>query len=71
MLASWKCVVGITLATCLNLCFASQFQETFEEDLVIRPLKDGRVASKFSFTTLLRDASPRNPETLGLEDDGE
>ena len=71
MLASWKCVVGITLATYLTLCSASRFHEIFEEDLVIRPLKDGRVASKFSFTTLLQSASPRNPETLGLEDDGE
>lgn len=71
MLASWRFIAGIILATYSALCSASQYHETFEEDLVIRPLKDGRVASKFSFTTLLQDASPRNPETLGLEDDGE
>ena len=68
---SWWFVVGITLATYFTLCSASRFHETFEEELVIRPLKDGKVASKFSFTTLLQDASPRNPETLGFEDTGE
>lgn len=54
------------------LCIASLVaaaREEFHEDLVIRPLSDGRVASKFTFTTLLRDATPRNPEALALEDD--
>jgi phosphatidylinositol glycan class T len=43
--------------------------EHFEEDLVIRPLKDGRVGARFSFTTTLEDISPRNPESLGGDDD--
>lgn len=43
--------------------------EHFEEDLVIRPLKDGRIGARFSFTTTLEDTSPRNPETLGRDDD--
>lgn len=48
---------------------AAAAREEFREDLVIRPLPDGRVASKFTFTTLLREATPRNPEALGVEDD--
>lgn len=44
-------------------------RERFEEDLVIRPLKDGRIGARFSFTTTLRDTSPRNPESLGGDDD--
>jgi len=43
--------------------------EHFEEDLVIRPLKDGRIGARFSFTTTLKDVSPRNPESLGGDDD--
>lgn len=45
--------------------------EHFEEDLVIRPLKDGRVGARFSFTTTLEETSPRNPETLGGDDDSQ
>ena len=43
--------------------------EHFEEDLVIRPLQDGRIAARFSFTTTLENTSPRNPESLGRDDD--
>jgi phosphatidylinositol glycan class T len=43
--------------------------EHFEEDLVIRPLKDGRISARFSFTTTLENKSPRNPELLGEDDD--
>jgi len=43
--------------------------EHFEEDLVIRPLKDGRLSARFSFVTTLEDISPRNPESLGGDDD--
>ena len=43
--------------------------EHFEEDLVIRPLKDGRISARFSFTTTLENVSPRNPESLGRDDD--
>ena len=43
--------------------------EHFEEDLVIRPLKDGRIGARFSFTTTLEDISPRNPESLGGDED--
>jgi len=43
--------------------------EHFEEDLVIRPLKDGRIGARFSFTTTLEDTSPRNPESLSGDDE--
>ena len=43
--------------------------EHFEEDLVIRPLKDGRIGARFSFLTTLEDTSPRNPASLGGDDD--
>ena len=43
--------------------------EYFEEDLVIRPLKDGRLATLFSFTTTLENITPRNPESLDGDDD--
>lgn len=45
--------------------------EHFEEDLVIRPLKDGRIGARFSFTTTLENASPRNPESLSRDDDSQ
>lgn len=43
--------------------------EQFDEELTLRPLSDGKLATRFSFTTLLRDATPRNPETLFDDDD--
>ena len=43
--------------------------EHFEEDLVLRPLKDGRIGALFSFTTTLENTSPRNPESLGKDDE--
>jgi phosphatidylinositol glycan class T len=43
--------------------------EQFEEELTIRPLRDGKVSTTFAFTTLLKGASPRDPRTLGLDDE--
>lgn len=43
--------------------------EHFEEDLVIRPLKDGRIGARFSFTTTIENTSPRDPESLGKDDE--
>ncbi|KAL0574317.1 Subunit of the glycosylphosphatidylinositol transamidase complex-like protein [Marasmius crinis-equi] len=43
--------------------------ETFKEDLSIRSLRDGKVAASFSFRTLLRDATPRDPRRLSVDDD--
>src|ERR1700753_1631710 len=43
--------------------------EYFEEDLTIRPLRDGRLGARFSFTTTLQSKSPRNPQSLDEDDD--
>ncbi|KAG6853113.1 hypothetical protein C0991_006803 [Blastosporella zonata] len=43
-------------------------EEQFDEQLTVKSLRDGKVASKFSFTTLLKGASPRDPRSLGTDD---
>ncbi|KAG6872379.1 hypothetical protein C0995_010193 [Termitomyces sp. Mi166 len=42
--------------------------ERFYEQLTIKSLRDGKVASKFSFTTILKGVSPRDPRNLGTDD---
>jgi phosphatidylinositol glycan class T len=42
--------------------------EQFDEELNIKTLEDGKVATHFSFRTLLRGATPRHPATLGVSD---
>ncbi|KAJ6599437.1 Gpi16 subunit, GPI transamidase component-domain-containing protein [Mycena sp. CBHHK59/15] len=54
----------------LALCY-SQVPETFEEELTLRALRDGKVAARFSFKTLLEDATPRSPLNLSVEDDSQ
>ena len=58
LLAAWKVYANTGIES-----------EHFEEDLVIRPLKDGRIGARFSFTTTLENTSPRNPESVGRDDD--
>ncbi|KAF8817359.1 Gpi16 subunit, GPI transamidase component [Phlegmacium glaucopus] len=57
--------------TLLHLCLTvlSSPTEQFDEHLTIRTLQDGKVASKFTFTTLLKGASPRDPKTLDTSDE--
>ncbi|KAJ7747261.1 GPI transamidase component PIG-T [Mycena metata] len=55
-------------AACLSQSFSG---ETFNEELAIRALPDGKVASRFEFSTLLHGASPRNPRNLSSEDDSQ
>lgn len=55
----------------LTLLTLGSATEQFDELLTIRTLQDGRVASKFTFTTLLKDALPRDPGTLHASDDCE
>ncbi|KAG8860853.1 Subunit of the glycosylphosphatidylinositol transamidase complex-like protein [Tulasnella sp. 330] len=45
--------------------------ENFSELLHLRSLPDGKVYARFAFTTVLSDASPRRPETLGEEDESQ
>ncbi|KAI0686844.1 Gpi16 subunit GPI transamidase component [Cytidiella melzeri] len=47
---------------------SGQAQELFQEQLTLRPHRDGTVLGHFAFTTLLKDASPRAPETTDSED---
>jgi phosphatidylinositol glycan class T len=46
----------------------SPTKEYFDEQLTIKSLRDGKVASRFSFKTVLQGISPRNPQTLGADD---
>lgn len=57
--------------TLLNLCLAilGSTSEKFQEKLSINTLQDGKVATKFTFTTLLKEATPRDPRTLDSEDE--
>lgn len=56
----------------LGLCFyqiaSAASEEQFDEELTLRPLRDGKLAARFSFTTLLKGSTPRSPESLGLDD---
>ncbi|PCH40448.1 Gpi16 subunit GPI transamidase component [Wolfiporia cocos MD-104 SS10] len=45
--------------------------ELFEEGLNLRPLRDGKVAAHFSFTTLLKGATLRDPQSLASDDDSQ
>ncbi|KAI0738852.1 Gpi16 subunit GPI transamidase component [Daedaleopsis nitida] len=52
----------------LHLAAVSAQHEQFDEELTLRPLRDGKLSARFSFKTMLQDASPRDPELL-LHDD--
>jgi len=55
----------------LGLCSSvlASLTEQFDERLHVRSLPDGRVLSNFAFTTVLEDATPRDPRTLHGEDE--
>ncbi|KIP02943.1 hypothetical protein PHLGIDRAFT_130443 [Phlebiopsis gigantea 11061_1 CR5-6] len=56
----------------LHLCCAAKtVEERFYEQLVLKPNHDGTVTSSFSFTTLIKDGRPRDPRTLGKEDESQ
>jgi phosphatidylinositol glycan class T len=61
----WK--FSLFFAIAISLALGASVEE-FDETLTIRPLRDGKVASRFSFKTLLKGATPRNPETLNKDD---
>jgi GPI-anchor transamidase subunit T len=62
-------VLWVLLAVWTAYSYAGIESEHFEEDLVLRPLKDGRISALFSFTTTLENTSPRNPECLDRDDE--
>jgi hypothetical protein len=43
--------------------------EHYKESLKLTSLRDGRVLASFDFKTVLHDAIPRDPGTLGEQDD--
>ena len=67
MKGGWRTKFILYLTLCLP-ALASPTRERFDEQLTIKSLRDGKVASKFSFKTILQGISPRNPETLGNDD---
>ncbi|KAG6836173.1 hypothetical protein H0H93_010654 [Arthromyces matolae] len=67
MRAGW--LVKFLLTSSLAWSTLGGFQEEpFDEHLTLESLRDGKVFSKFSFTTLLKGVSPRDPRSLGNED---
>jgi hypothetical protein len=64
----WKRTL-LLLPLSLVLATSSTPTEQFDEELSIRPLRDGKVASRFSFTTVLKGVAPRDPATLGSNDE--
>jgi phosphatidylinositol glycan class T len=67
MQISWKARFFLGFSLCLST-FAYASGEKFDEQLSIQSLRDGKVASTFSFKTSLEGVSPRDPRTLGEDD---
>ncbi|KAL1742694.1 GPI transamidase component PIG-T [Schizophyllum fasciatum] len=68
MVNCWRCV-AVALGLAAVAVGNELAEETFEEDLYVKALPDGKVLSEFTFKTLLRGATPRSPLQLGLDDD--
>ncbi|KAJ3555610.1 hypothetical protein NM688_g2479 [Phlebia brevispora] len=68
MILDYRNTLLVILSLCSCQVTANLFPESFDEELVLRPERDGRLVSRFAFTTVLDGAYPRDPETLGLED---
>ena len=66
----WNLCSRICLLLALHLATARAQHEQFDEDLHLRPLRDGRLLSRFSFTTLLKGTAPRDPQQLSADDEG-
>lgn len=65
----WKDQVLLIFAFFVSLVAGSIGNEQFDEELLVKPLRDGRVAATFAFTMLLNGASPRDPSTLDSDDE--
>ncbi|KAH9831441.1 Gpi16 subunit GPI transamidase component [Rhodofomes roseus] len=64
-------VKSFLCSLCLGTLAVARLSEEFNEELHLRPLPDGKLAARFSFSTLLKGATPRHPETLGVEDESQ
>lgn len=69
MQRGWKDQVLLIFAFFVLLVAGSSENEKFDEELLVKPLRDGRVAATFAFTMLLNGASPRDPNTLDSDDE--
>ena len=66
----WRSCWKTTLVLVLHLAAVAAANEQFDEDLTIRPLRDGKLSARFSFSTTLKDATPRDPQQLSEDDEG-
>ena len=69
MQRGWKHQVFLLFALLASLVAGSSESEQFDEELLVKPLRDGRVAATFAFSMLLNGASPRDPYTLNSDDE--
>ncbi|KAJ7134086.1 GPI transamidase component PIG-T [Mycena crocata] len=67
----WKFYLVWSLCFPLSSFSHSLPSETFEEELRVRTLSDGKVVSRFSFSTLLEGAAPRSLQNLSTEDNSQ
>lgn len=68
MITGWRGYLCFFLVFYLYSTTAHPTEETFDEQLTLRPLQDGKLAARFSFKTLLKGAQPRNPKHLNNSD---
>ncbi|KAF8621302.1 hypothetical protein AX15_007900 [Amanita polypyramis BW_CC] len=71
MQRGWKRQTLLGFACLISFVAGNSRSEQFDEELVIKSLKDGRVAATFAFTTLLKGASPRDHHTLDSDDESQ
>lgn len=63
--------LAISLLCSLLHTSRAHHAEEYNEELTLRPLPDGKLAARFSFTTLLKGARPRVPGSLNEEDESQ
>ena len=61
----------ITLAALSQISAASTAEEQYNELLTVKPLKDGKVATRFAFNVFQPSVRPRDPQLLLHEDECE
>ncbi|TDL19217.1 Gpi16 subunit, GPI transamidase component [Rickenella mellea] len=66
-----KSTLAAAISVWLVLTSAHCHPERFSEHLSLKSLRDGRVATRFSFKTVVQDAVPRAPDSLADEDDAQ
>ncbi|RDX44133.1 Gpi16 subunit GPI transamidase component [Lentinus brumalis] len=67
----WQYCWKTALVLVVQLAAVGAASEQFDEDLTIRPLRDGKLSARFSFSSLLKDARPRDPQQLSNDDEAQ